>query len=330
MARDGGGNEASTAGVIEGVYLSRTLDLPHHFAKAFAPYASRVRLRLPNDIDDPSCVTFALAWAPQADAFRPYPNIRLVSSIAAGVDSLLACPSLPPEAIVTRVRDDNQAHLMAGFAAWHVIWHHRNMGTILDDVRAGLWKWRGHPLDRAPAKCPVGVLGFGLMGRAVARALIALGFPVIAANRSVQSAEEPGVTVLSGADAVGRVAERAQFLVNVLPLTSETTGVLNARLFARMPEGAVLIHLGRGSHLVEADLDAALDRGQLSAASLDVFPHEPLPRGHRWWSDPRILITPHLASDTSPEFVAAQVVETAEAVRAGHMPFNAVSRDTGY
>lgn len=329
MARDGMENNDS-AGAIEGVYLSRTLDLPFHFAKAFEAHASRVRLRLPQDIDDPARITFALAWAPAADAFVPYPNVRLVASIAAGVDSLLACPSLPPDAIVTRVRDDNQAHLMAGFAAWHVIWHHRNMGAILDDVRASRWIWRGHPLDRAPANTPVGVLGFGMMGRAVARALVALGFPVIAASRALPSAEEPGVTVLSGRDAIGRVAERAQMLVNVLPLTPETHGVLNASLFARLPKGAVLIHLGRGSHLVEADLDAALASGQISAASLDVFPREPLPPQHLWWNDPRILITPHLASDTSPEFVARQVVETAEAVMAGRPPFNAVSRDTGY
>lgn len=329
MARDDMGNGCG-AGVIEGVYLSRTLDLPAHFAKAFAPYAARVRLRLPEAIDDPARVTFALAWAPAADAFAPYPNVRLAASIAAGVDSLLTCPSLPPDAIVTRVRDDTQAQLMAGFAAWHVIWHHRNMGAILDDVRAGVWQWRGHPLERAPARCPVGVLGFGMMGRAVARALAALGFPVFAANRSAPSADEPGVTVLSGTDAIGHVAERAQFLVNVLPLTEETRGILDARLFARMPRGAVLIHLGRGSHLVAADLDAALASGQLSAASLDVFPQEPLPAAHPWWRDPRILITPHLASDTSPEFVAAQVVETAEAVRAGRVPFNAVSRASGY
>jgi glyoxylate/hydroxypyruvate reductase len=329
MARDGA-ESGSGADVIEGVYLSRTLDLPAHFAKAFERYGGRVRLRLPEEIDDPARVMFALAWAPAANAFTPYPNVRLAASIAAGVDSLLTCPSLPTAAIVTRVRDDNQAQLMAGFVAWHVIWHHRNMGAILDDVRAGLWQWRGHPLDRAPAHTPMGVLGFGLMGRSVARALVALGFPVLAANRSVRSADEPGITVFSGEDAIGRVAERAHFLINVLPLTAETRGILDARLFARMPKGAVLIHLGRGSHLVEADLDAALASGQISAASLDVFPQEPLPAAHRWWRDPRILITPHLASDTSPEFVAAQVVETAEAVMAGRMPFNAVSRDSGY
>ena len=328
MARDA--EQSPSAGPIEGVYLSETLHLPAFFQAAFAPLAARVRLRLPHEIEDPASVRFALAWQPAADAFRPYPNLKVACSIAAGVDSLVACPSLPPQAIVTRVRDDNQAHLMAGFAVWHVVWHHRNMGAILADVAAGLWNWRGHPLHLAPANCPVGVLGFGLMGRAVARALAALGFPVFAASRGRPEATEPGVTVLSGADAIRQVAARATMLINVLPLTSETRNVLDADLFARIPRGAVLIQLGRGDHLVEADLDVALASGQIAAASIDVFRQEPLPPGHRWWREPRILITPHLASDTSPEFVAAQVVETVETVLAGRMPFNAVSRSNGY
>ncbi len=204
------------------------------------------------------------------------------------------------------------------------------MGAILTDVRAGTWRWRGTPLDLAPAGRPVGILGFGMMGRAIARAVTALGFPVFAASRNPVPEAEPGITVLSGADAVQRVAETATTLINVLPLTQATRGILNRDLFARMPRGAVLIQLGRGDHLVEADLDAALDSGQLSAASLDVFATEPLPPGHPWWRHPKILVTPHLASDTSPEFVAAQVVRSLGEVLAGRIPFNAVSRSDGY
>jgi glyoxylate/hydroxypyruvate reductase A len=321
---------SAAPGAIEGVYLSSTLDLADMFGPAFAPFSSRVRLRTPEQIEDPARITFALAWQPPADAFKSYPNLKVACSIAAGVDSLVACPSLPPEVIVTRVRDDNQAQLMAGFAVWHLVWHHRNMAAILADVAAGTWKWRGQPLHLAPANCPVGVLGFGLMGRAVARAVAALGFPVFAASRSASSEIVPGVTVISGPDAIDAVATRAMFLINVLPLTVETRGILDRRLFARLPRGAILIQLGRGDHLVEDDLDAALASGQISAASLDVFRQEPLPPSHRWWSDRRILITPHLASDTSPEFVAAQVVETVETVAAGAMPFNAVNLASGY
>lgn len=318
------------SGPIDGVYLSSTLDLAGMFASAFAPFADKVRLRTPDAIDDPEAVRFAFAWLPPVDAFRRYPNCVMVSSIAAGVDSLLGCPSLPANAIVTRVRDDAQAQLMAGFAVWHVVWHHRNMGAILSDVREGAWRWRGTPLDLAPAGRPVGILGFGLMGRAIARAVAALGFPVFAASRGPVSDVLPGITVVSGADAVQRVAEQATTLINVLPLTQATRGILNRDLFARMPRGAVLIQLGRGSHLVEADLDPALESGQISAASLDVFATEPLPPGHPWWRHPKILVTPHLASDTSPEFVAAQVVQSLGDVLAGRIPFNAVSRSNGY
>ncbi|RTL72872.1 MAG: hydroxyacid dehydrogenase [Hyphomicrobiales bacterium] len=315
---------------IDGVYLSGTLDLAGMFGAAFAPFADKVRLRTPDAIDDPETVRFAFAWLPPPDAFRRYPNCVMVSSIAAGVDSLLGCPSLPAKSVVTRVRDDAQAQLMAGFAVWHLVWHHRNMGAILADVRECAWRWRGTPLDLAPDGRPVGILGFGLMGRAIARAVAALGFPVFAASRSPVSDAGPGITVLSAPDAVQQVAEKATTLINVLPLTQATRGILNRDLFARMPRGAVLIQLGRGDHLVEADLDAALDSGQISAASLDVFATEPLPPAHPWWRHPKILVTPHLASDTSPEFVAAQVVQSLGEVLAGRIPFNAVNRSNGY
>jgi glyoxylate/hydroxypyruvate reductase A len=182
----------------------------------------------------------------------------------------------------------------------------------------------------APSRRPVGILGFGMMGRAIARAVLALGFPVFAASRMQPHEQEPGITVLSGEDAIQRVAEHSTTLINVLPLTDATRGILNKSLFARMPRGAVLIQLGRGDHLVEPDLDEALDSGQLSAASLDVFGTEPLPPGHPWWTHPKILVTPHLASDTSPEFVAGQVVQSLGEVLSGQVPFNAVSRASGY
>ncbi len=320
----------ATRGPVEGVYLSTRLDLAAMFGPAFANLSDHVRLRAPEAIEDPSSIRLALAWLPEANAFARYPNLALVASIAAGVDSLLACPSLPADVMVTRVRDDSQGHLMAGFAAWHVVWHHRNMRAILADWQNKTWQWRGHPRHLAPSRRPIGVLGFGLMGRAIARALVVLGFPVLAASRVMPATPEPGVTVFHGDDAIDKVAEQATMLINVLPLTHATRGVLNRRLFARMPRGAVLIQLGRGDHLVEADLDEALNSGQLSGASLDVFQTEPLPAEHHWWRDPRILMTPHLASDTSPEFVAEQVVDALAEALAGRVPFNAVSRKNGY
>ncbi|WP_248304799.1 NAD(P)-dependent oxidoreductase [Breoghania sp. L-A4] len=316
---------------MEGVYLSATLDIEQHIGAAFDAHRGAIRLRRPEDIDDPKAVRFAVAWQPSDFAFERYPNVKMVASIAAGVDSIVNCPSLPDDAVVTRVRDDSQGDLMAGFAAWHVIWHHRAMQVHLDAQAQGRWRRQRFDNVVRPRDCPVGILGFGLMGRAVARAVTGMGFPVIAAVRSAPKGEAmPGVSFETGPGSAQRTAARARMLINVLPLTEATRDILSAGLFDQMPMGAVLIQLGRGEHLVEADLDAALDSGRLSAASLDVFRREPLPPEHPWWRDPRILITPHQASDTAPELVARQIARAVHEVMDGRTPDTAVDRASGY
>jgi len=315
---------------IEGVYLSERLKLDQLFEQAFAPYADRLRLRRPDQIDDPSKVRFALCWAPPADGFKPYQNIVHASSIAAGVDSIVRCPSLPDNVIVTRVRDEDQGDMMAGFAVWNLIWHQRQMLQIVEQWQKQHWQRTWLRRDQAPRLNAVGVLGYGLMGERVARAIAALGFPVLAASRSARAESVPGVTVLHGPQAIEAVAAQSHYLINLLPLTDQTRDVLNADLFAKMPKGAVLIQLGRGEHLVDADLDAALASGQISAATLDVFRKEPLPEGHHWWRDPRILITPHQASDTTRETVAEQAVQSLEEILAGRIPATAIDRTHGY
>lgn len=315
--------------VIEGVYLSSKLDLEELFADVFSPYADQVRIRLPRDIEDPSRIQFSVAWYPEKEAFTPYPNLRLVSSIAAGVDSLINCPSLPASAHLTRIRDDAQADMMAGFAVWQVVWHHRNMGHYLQ--RQAFSTWDQQNLSVSPKDYTVGVLGYGLMGKAIAEAVAALGFPVVAAVRK-QPSEAPtaGISFETGASSVERVAARSQALINVLPLTPQTENILDEDLFNLMPTGARLIQLGRGQHLVDEDLDKALASGQLGGASLDVFRTEPLPEDHRWWRNDKILITPHHASDSSAAIVAKQVTEAAIAAVNGRVPENTVDRTQGY
>lgn len=307
-----------------GVYVSSVFELKRIFGDLVDP---RLTLLSPDEVTDPAQVTCALAWAPAADAFAPWPNLKLVGSIAAGVDSLLACPSLKPEVIVTRVRDDAQADEMAGFAAFHVVWHHRGMGRFRANQATKSWVRSHRPAK--PSETVVGVLGYGLMGRAVARAVAAMGFRVIAAARS-GGEPAPGVEVVAGPDAIGQVAERAAILVNVLPLTEQTRDVLNADLFARMPKGAALVQIGRGEHMVEEDLLAALDGGHLSGASLDVFRKEPLPADHPFWTHPAVFVTPHKASDTTREETIRQLADAAEALSLGRVPDNRVDRRQGY
>ncbi|MEP1768800.1 MAG: glyoxylate/hydroxypyruvate reductase A [Sulfitobacter sp.] len=314
--------------VIEGVYLCTRLDLPELFSAAMAEKKG-LRLYRPEDVPDPARIRFALVWAPAEDAFDAYPNVELVQVIAAGVDGVLHNPSLPENAVVTRVHDPEQAATMAGFAVWHVVWHHRKMGTYLKAQQDANWSRYLIKTLKSPSLITVGILGYGLMGKAIAQATAALGFQVLVASRTAGESEA-GITRISGDDAVNEVAAQADILINVLPLTPQTRNVLNAKLFAIMPKGAALIQLGRGDHLVEEDLIAALDSGQIGGASLDVFKQEPLPDTHPFWTHPNVVVTPHEASVTTPEVVANALENAINDVAAGRCPTSIVDLKTGY
>ncbi|MFP7671840.1 2-hydroxyacid dehydrogenase [Marivita sp. S0852] len=313
---------------IEGVYLCDQLDLPEIFGDAVAGIPD-LRLLKPSDVTDPENIRFALAWRPAPDAFDAYPNLELVQVIAAGVDPVLRTPSLPKDAVVTRVHDPEQAAIMAGFTAWQVVWHHRNMKAYLDAARRSEWTRKLIKTLRPPSQVTIGILGYGYMGRAIANAVRAMGFPVVVATRSAGAAQD-GITRIAGADAVQKVAAHSDILINVLPLTDETRGVLNKNLFWAMPQGAALIQLGRGEHLIEDDLLDALNANHLSGASLDVFQQEPLPPTHPFWTHPDIVITPHEASVTSPVAVADALAQSVREMAQGKHPTTAIDRESGY
>lgn len=314
--------------VIEGVYLSASLDLQALFGTE-ANTRKDIRLYRPDDVPDPERIRFALVWNPAHDALDAYPNLDLVQVIAAGVDGVLSNPNLPEKVVVARVHDEEQAAIMAGFAAWHVVWHHRQMGNYIAAQQTSTWDRQTIKSLRAPSTVTVGILGYGLMGQAIAQTVSTMGFPVMVASRS-EGQGAAGITRVSGPDAVQTVAAHSNILINILPLTEATTDILNADLFAVMPQGAALIQLGRGNHLVEKDLLEALASGQLSAASLDVFRQEPLPADHPFWSHPNVFVTPHEASITSPAAVIDALVHSVTQMQAGQRPSTAVDKATGY
>lgn len=316
------------ADIIEGVYLCTDLDLPDLFG-ATLQTESNLRLYRPEDVPDPSRIRFALVWNPAPDAFNAYPHIELIQVIAAGVDGVLRNPSLPEGVIITRVHDDEQAAIMAGFAAWHVVWHHRQMGNYLAAEKTVTWSRNIIKTLRPPSQVTVGILGYGLMGRTIAKTVASMGFSVLVASRT-GGRSDTGVTRVSGDDAVQNVAAQSDILINVLPLTDATRDILNANLFAQMPKGAALIQLGRGDHLVEDDLLYALDAGQIGGASIDVFRHEPLPRTHPFWLHPNVVVTPHEASVTSPTAVTDALIRSVTELKAGLFPSATVNKATGY
>lgn len=306
--------------------VSATLDLRAYFGEALAGVADRVEPVLHPAPGLAGDIRLALAWNPPADAFVHYPNLEAVCSIGAGVDNLLACPSLRPEIDVVRVVDPAQAELMSGYVIWQVIGHQRGFSAYQAQQRAG--RWQRQP-QRTPGDVPVAVLGHGAIGSRVAADLAALGFPVLVWSRGPKILP-PGQRGFHGPEGLAALLGETEVLVNLLPLTPETHGILEAGLFAAMRPGGYLVQVGRGPHLVEADLLAALDSGQLAGATLDVFAREPLAAGHPFWDHPRVLVTPHAACDADPAVVAETLAATADALRQGRRPARRVDRGTGY
>ncbi|MGM8930401.1 2-hydroxyacid dehydrogenase [Salinicola halophyticus] len=245
-------------------------------------------------IDDPGdadAVTYAVVWKPADGAFLPFANLKAIVSLGAGIDHVLADTKLPRQIPIIRTVGTDLTQRMREYVALHALSHHRDMPTISANQRARQWKQLVVPpaTDR-----PVGVMGLGNLGSAAASTLSALGFETLGWSRTQREIE--GITTFAGDAEFAAFLGRCQILVCLLPLTDATTGILNAELFAKLPKGASLINAGRGPHLVDDDLLAALDSGQLSHATLDVFPIEPLPSEHPFWSHPKITVTPHIAS----------------------------------
>ena len=284
--------------------VSSRLDLRGYLGAEFARIADRIEIvdhrRNGSDAD----ISLAIAWHPPADAFERYPNLKAVCSLGAGVDNIVACPSLRPEIDVVRIVDPLQAQMMSGFVLWHVIWHQRRFASYLAQQREGVWQ---RIRQRSAQSVPVGILGYGEIGQRVAADLAQLGFPVMVWSRTAKPTS-PSVRGFHGPSGLAAMLDETEVLVNLLPLTQETQSILNAKLFARMRRGGYLIQVGRGEHLVDEDLLAALESGQLDGAALDVFAAEPLVPGHPFWHHPKIVVTPHDACEVRVEAVADMLV----------------------
>ncbi len=250
---------------------------------------------------DPTEIDMALCWKPPAGGLAQFPNLKVIFSLAAGIDSLTADPDLPDVPIVRMVEPSLTAGV-AEYVVLHTLRHHKDQRRFEAQQQARLWQEYFAP----PAWTRrVGIMGFGAIGAEAARMLVAVGFDVAGWSRSEKRIDD--VESFHGADQLDAFLARTDILVCLLPKTRATDGILNAALFEKLPRGASLINAGRGDQLVEDDLLAALESGQLSGATLDVFCTEPLPPDHAFWAHPRVTVTPHSAGDPFPD-VAAKVV----------------------
>lgn len=245
------------------------------------------------DVTEASKVRHTVVWMPPENFFDGLSNLKHIHAVAAGVDQLLTHPGLPTDAAIYRLEDAGMGVKMSEYVLYGVLHAHRRFPTLQEAQREG--RWARETRTASAARWQVGILGAGFLGSMVASRLVQNGYPVTCWSRTSRALPE-GVSGSVGRNVLPGFLEQCNVLVCLLPLTDQTRGILNMELFKQLPDGAFLINPGRGEHLIESDLSAALDTGKLSGALLDVFATEPLPESHPFWSDPRVLITPHLAA----------------------------------
>ncbi len=268
------------------------------------------------ELDALGSIDAVVCWSPPPGLLARMPRLRLIQSVGAGTDHITRDPALPPGVPVHRIVDPDMAAGMNAYVAWAVVHGQRHMGSYIDAQRRGVWE--ESPIV-PPGRHRVGIAGLGVLGQSAARALAAIGYAVRGWSRSPKADVPAGIEAFHG-DA-GRAAFLAgcDTLVCLLPLNAGTHGILNAELFAQLPRGARIVNAGRGAHLVQADLLAALASGHIASAVLDAFVEEPLPRDHVFWQHPRITVTPHIATRTGPEAIARQTHENLARLQAARI-----------
>lgn len=266
-----------------------------------------------------------LAWSLKPGVLPAFPQLKLLCAPSAGVDKLLAVPDLPPDLPVVRTVDPQQHVEIAQYVVGTTLRHTREFELFAAQQQRGEWLRR--PV-RASAQCRVGILGLGEVGRFVACAMQAIGYPVAGWSRSPKALA--GLEGYSGAQGLQKLLAGSDILVCALPLTAETRDLLNQRTLSLLPRGAYLINVGRGEQVVEDDLLALLDTGHLAGAALDVLREEPPSPDHRLWRHPQVFGTPHIAAQASAETIALQCLENLRRVRAGQPVLHRVDLAKGY
>ena len=305
-------------------YISRDTD-GQLWKKALEAALGPDDFRTLDNLGDKASIGVVLAWKPPAGLIASFPNVKLIVSLGMGVDHLLADDKLPEGVPITRIMDDGLVGQMSEYALYWALRHHRDIDKYAASQRAKIWKVEDF-VDTVHRR--IGILGLGTIGQDTAKKFAALGFPTAGWSRTRKSL--PGIETFHGPDGLARVLAQSDILVNVLPLTRDTRGLLDAKFFAALPKGAYLINMARGGHVVDEALLAALDSGHLSGAVLDVFNQEPLPPEHRYWTHPRVQVTPHVAGATNPRTASPGVIENIRNIRAGKPLINTVDPKSGY
>lgn len=268
---------------------------------------------------------YALVWRPDPSFFAEQKRLKAIFNLGAGIDALATMPGLPRSVPLIRLEDAGMARPMAQYALAVVLRHAYRFDEYARCQAEHRWAPRR---PRAPGEVEVGVLGLGEIGRVVAETIARQGFCVRAYARTRR--EMPDIRAYAGPAELYAFLTGLHLLINALPLTPETTGILRREHLERLADGAHVVNLARGAHLVEDDLLALLEAGKLAGATLDVFDTEPLPPEHRFWSHPRITVTPHVSGVTLLEESVVQVAHKIRSLERGEPVSGVVDWTRGY
>lgn len=294
------------------------------WAAVLAEKAPDLPFRIWPDVGDPEQVRYYAGWDLPAGMRDTYPNLEVIFALGAGIEKY-DFSAIPPDLPLVRMVEPGISGGMAEYVTMAVLSLHRQLIDYIDQQRNQVWKaLRVYPAS----KSRVGVMGLGELGQSALRALAPFGFPLRGWSRSQHRIE--GVRCYAGRAALPEFVAECDILVCLLPLTDSTRGILDGELFAALPRGASIVNASRGGNLVEADLLSALDSGHLRSAVLDVCRQEPLPAGHPFWTHPRILLTPHIATQTQSDTASLVVLDNIRRHQRGEPMLNVVDRGRGY
>lgn len=273
------------------------------------------------NVEKPVRVQLAVAWNQPKNVFESYPNLKIISSLGAGAGHLLNDPTIPDHIQFTKIYDPSMVTQMNDYV-------HACILSIL--LKLNHYR-RAENWDPKPKysreDLTIGIMGLGNIGKETALYLSNRGFRVLGLSSSKK--DLPKIQTFSS-DSISDFLSRVNILVNLLPLTKETEGILDLDLFKKLKNPSYIINVARGSHLVDEDLIYALDTEIVESAYLDVFNEEPLPSSHPFWSRDKIFITPHIAAISDPDNVAAAVVDNYKRLLSGIELQNVVNRAKGY
>jgi glyoxylate/hydroxypyruvate reductase A len=306
------------------VNLDKQIGNAQAWRDTFAAQLPGLEIRIWPDAGDVADIAYLAFIRPDFDVIPALPNLRAMFSRSAGVEAFINHPKLP-KVPLGKLEPSGGDPMMTEYVVMHVLRFHREMPKY-QEAQSNR-EWLRTRIIR-PEERRIGFLGYGLMAKAPALVLKSLGFPVAAWVRTPRQGEE--VPIFHGDDQLEAFLGQTDIAVCLLPLTPETNGILCARTFAMMPRGAMVINIGRGGHVVDADLVAALDSGQLSYAALDALKPEPLPSDSPLWTHPRVTVMPHVARRPTVAQLVTEIASNIRSIEAGGALLQEIDRALQY